>query len=97
MKLKAFSVFDVKADTFSAPFFFPATGLAVRAFKATVADRETSVGKYPEDFKLVELGEFDDQLGVLTSKDHSSLGFASDYVERDERQAVLPLKEVGHG
>lgn len=97
MKLKAFSVFDVKADTYSAPFFFAATGLAVRAFKASVADRDSSLCKYPEDFKLVELGEFDDQTGVLTASVPSSLGFGTDYVERDERQAVLPLKEVARG
>lgn len=96
MIVKAFAVFDVKADTYSPPFFFPARGLAVRSFQATVADKSTTIGKYPQDFKLVELGEFDDQSGVMVATAMTSLGFGTDYVEKDERQLPL-LKEVGNG
>lgn len=63
MILKSFALFDLKSGAFSTPFFFPATGLAVRAIQDLANDRTTTVGRHPEDFALYELGSFNDGSG----------------------------------
>lgn len=94
MMLKAFAIFDIKSETYNTPFFFPATGQAVRAFKDLVNDRQTTVGRHPGDFKLCCVGVFDDSLGVFDSNSPVvSLGFGTDYVERDN--VMVSLGKVG--
>lgn len=91
MRLIAFSVFDVKADAFSAPFWKQTIGQAMRDFGDLANDRNTTVGRHPEDFKLVQIGEFEDSDGRLLPSEHRSLGFAADLVEKN---AVIPLGKV---
>lgn len=94
--LKAFSIYDVKSDTFRTPFFMNSAPEAIRAFEDLVNDANTLVARHPEDFKLVCVGTFDEVKGVLAPAEHMSLGFAIDY-----RNPPLPvpvdLREVKHG
>lgn len=62
----AFSVFDEKAATFSAPFFLPSQGEAIRMFGDLVHDPKTSISRHPGDYKLYSVGSFDQQSGVFT-------------------------------
>lgn len=79
MVLKAYAVFDNKGDVFNTPFFMATNGQALRAFADLAADRNTLVGRHPGDFKLVCVGQFDDQTGVMEPVAHVSLGFASEF------------------
>lgn len=88
MILKIFAVYDIKSDAYLTPFFFPAVGQAVRAFKDLVADKNTFVGRHPEDYKLVHIGEFDDSSADMRPNGVISLGFGSDYVEKSEVMAL---------
>lgn len=67
MILKAFSLLDIKAGVFSQPFFMAHAGQALRAVMDLATDLNTTVGRHPADFQLVEIGTFDDVTGVLTS------------------------------
>lgn len=67
MVIKVFSIFDEKAQVFSNPFFMPHTGMATRAFSDLVNDGQSNVAKHPSDFKLYQIGEFDDVAGLLTA------------------------------
>lgn len=70
MKTKMFSVFDMKAAVYSAPFFMPREEMAIRAFADGVndgRDPNNNWAKHPEDFSLFYIGEFDDELAVATS------------------------------
>lgn len=58
-KLRAFSVFDAKAQAFLQPFFFASDGQAVRIFSDCVRDPSHAFGKHPEDYSLFRVGEFD--------------------------------------
>lgn len=80
MILKVFSVYDIKAEYFSAPFFMNSNGEAVRAFKDLANDSSTTIGKHPEDYRLMCLGEFDNVSGDFNTSQPASLGFATDYV-----------------
>lgn len=96
MKLKVFSILDTKADIFHAPFFFSAVGLAVRAFKDLANDKHSSVSRHPDDFRLFEIGTFDDTTGRFENlAEVNALGWAKDYVEADERQVDMPFIKKG--
>lgn len=82
MKLKAFSIYDVKSEAYSPPFFQNTVGLAVRMFTEAANDPETRIAKYPTDFTLMEIGTFDDSSGTI--KPHEAnipLGAALEYVQ----------------
>lgn len=86
-KVLAFSVFDVKSDSYAAPFFKPARGAALRDFATAVNDKAANslLARYPADFKLVLIGEFDDQAGRLVGLEvPESLGFGSEFVDSTE-------------
>ena len=57
---KMFTVFDSKADAYLQPFYMQTKGTAVRSFSESCNDPSTSFNKYPEDFTLFALGEYDD-------------------------------------
>lgn len=66
MKLEAFSLRDVKAESFGAPFFVPNENIAIRLLSKLVVDTRTEVGQYPLDFILYRVGHYDTDTGLLT-------------------------------
>lgn len=69
MKTNAYSIRDVKAEVFHAPFFLPTDGAAVRAFQDVANDTNTQIGRHPADFTLYHIGTFDDAYGGLETCD----------------------------
>ena len=59
MVLKMVVVFDSKSDTYEFPQFVRASGEAVRSFQTLVNDGKSIFFRYPADFILFEIGEFD--------------------------------------
>lgn len=80
MKLLMFSIFDVVAKIYSQPFFMPTTGQALRAFGDEVNNPQSTINKHPADFRLFKLGDFDDNSGVIVSKNAEFLANAVDFV-----------------
>lgn len=66
MKLKIFAVRDAKAEAFGNPFFFKTHGESIRAWDEAVNDAQSPFYKHPNDYTLFEIGEFDQQTGLLT-------------------------------
>ena len=62
--LKAFCIHDVKAEAYNQPFFAPAKGAAIRDFTDLVNDGKSMVSKYPHDYTLFEIGNFDSSTGI---------------------------------
>ncbi|UOK21015.1 nonstructural protein [Chifec microvirus UA13_19] len=91
MILRTFSIFDIKSETFSPPFFMSTAGEAIRAFKDLVNDSSTSIGRHPEDYRLMCLGTFDNHKGLLDSESQDSFGFGSDYKDIGPSQIPLGL------
>lgn len=63
MKLKVYAVLDEKAKCFLPPFNAQNNGVAIRMFDGAVKNPETLVSKYPADYCLYALAEFDDNSG----------------------------------
>jgi len=62
------SVFDVQALLYGRPFFAPARGAAVRSVADEVnrGGQDNVISAHPQDFRLFELGTFDDVSGVFS-------------------------------
>jgi len=67
MKLNVYAIFDEKACTFSQPFTQNHNGQAIRLFQDLVRDNNSTISKHPEDYKLYQLGTYDDTSGELES------------------------------
>lgn len=68
MKIKVYSIFDVKGGVYNTPFFQKEDGLAARAFADLANDPNTTVNRHPEDFSLFRIAEFDDNSGKIRSE-----------------------------
>lgn len=63
MNHKIYSVRDSKGEIYLQPFLQKTHGEAERSFKQAVQDEKSSICKFPEDYDLYFLGEFDDTTG----------------------------------
>lgn len=95
-KIFVYSLYDSKVQAFACPWFMRARGEAIRAVEEVVNDPNSVVCRHPEDFTIMELGEYDDANGQFTN--HTApvnLGPAASL----RRQAVpqnqpLPFAEI---
>jgi len=65
MKIRAYTVYDEKTLSFNPPFFAATDGAATRSFQELANDLNTNVGKYPADFKLYYIGDYDIDKGAM--------------------------------
>lgn len=65
--MKVFALNDAKLGEFGQPFFFQATGQAVRFLQDITRDPKTTVSQHPEDFRLYLLGSYDPVKGTFDS------------------------------
>lgn len=69
MTLKIFAIRDSKGSVYNQPWFSRSHGEAERNFQNLVTDQNSMIHKFPEDFDLYHLGEYDDQTGFIKSLD----------------------------
>lgn len=76
--MKIYSVFDGKAQTFSPPFVAKTDAEAIRILESVVIDERTTIGKYPDDYTLFAVGEWNEDSGIMSSPDYvkENLGLA---------------------
>lgn len=67
MQLKIFSIRDSKGEIYNTPFFQKTHGEAERSFRELVNDEKSMPHKYPDDFDLYYVGDYDDQKGTISS------------------------------
>lgn len=69
MILKIFAIRDTKGEHYGSPFFQKSNSEAERSFHQLVNDPASMPSKYPEDFDLYALGEYDDLTGKIKALD----------------------------
>ncbi len=89
MKLRVFSVFDVKAGAYLPPFFMPEQGQAIRVFSDAINGSE-AFAKHPEDYSLFLIGDFDDNSGEISPCSPALVGTGLSFV-----CDVSPIRSVG--
>lgn len=62
--MKIFTIRDAKGS-FHEPFYAESHGLAERTFKNWRDQENSQIGKYPEDFDLYYVGNYDKQTGTI--------------------------------
>lgn len=84
MILKLMTIYDAKSEVYDRPWLAKTRGEAVRSFTEAASDPKTLIHKYPSDFSLIEIGEWDDTKGVaLMAKAHHNLGNGVDFIKKD--------------
>lgn len=68
MKVNLYAVYDLKALAYSAPFVAANDEVAKRMFATTMEDPTTMIGRYPKDYRLFCLGDFDDYTGTIVQE-----------------------------
>lgn len=66
MKLKIYSIYDSKTETYAIPNFILNKGTFTRALLEAMNDPNSQLSKYPADFTAFEIGEWDDSNGTVT-------------------------------
>lgn len=59
-----FSLRDSKGDVFHSPTCYRTVGEAIRAVQCLAENKDSMVGKFPDDFALFRIGSFDEKTGV---------------------------------
>lgn len=86
--MKIFSVHDSKAEAYLSPFYSKTPAEAIRSFSSACEDSSSAFFKYPSDFTLVELGEFDEiSASIATHQKPRILANASEF-KRQEISSV---------
>lgn len=65
MKLRMYSIYDTVTDVFHPPFYAHNIGHAKRAIAEQISNTQSAYSKYPGDYVVYEVGEFDDSDGVI--------------------------------
>jgi len=90
--MKIFCMYDVKAAHFIQPFSETSTIAALRGFDVAVNEGKSTFARFPDDFCLMELADFDPQTGILTPhKSPLNLGSARTVLKMDSVQNSLPF------
>lgn len=69
MNLKMYAIRDSKAEAFHPPFYKGTHGEAERDFRNLINDSQSQPSKYPEDFDLYYVGEWDRLSGKVQPLD----------------------------
>jgi len=85
MKLNAYSIRDLAADSYSAPFFTSKDAIAVRLLTDLVNDVRHEYSKYHKDYVLFCVGAWDSEKAVLSSAEARMICSATSLVN-----AVVP-------
>ncbi len=80
MRVELFAVQDAAANRFIDPFPAPTVEFAIRGFKEACGTEGHQFGKFPEDYSLWHVGEFDAELGLISPLTPRKLATASSFV-----------------
>ncbi|QXP44311.1 MAG: nonstructural protein [Arizlama microvirus] len=83
MKIQTYAIYDTKARCFSQPFYAPNDEVALRMFQITAGDPGSNLSKFPADFSLHHLAEYDDEIASFTQTQPRPLGLASQFITKE--------------
>lgn len=89
MKEQAFSIYDSKAEIWGKPMYAATTEAGRRLFHSGVNQEESQYRAYGGDYGLFEIGQWDDNKGVLVMHEHKiNLGLAMEYLDQADDQEM---------
>lgn len=91
MKIKVYALFDMKAAFFGNPFFCQSHGEAIRTCMDAASDMRSTIARYPADFMLHCIGEYDNETARLEPSLPEAIGSIASMLPR---QVPLPLEQA---
>jgi hypothetical protein len=80
MKFKTYSIYDSVGKTYLKPFNVKMEGEAIRAFKNASNDKQSEIGRNPQDYCLYLLATWNDETGEVKPVDPPiNLGLATKF------------------
>jgi len=73
MNYNVYTIYDRAAKHYLRPTCYQNDEVAIRAFKTLVLDATGQMGMFPEDYSLVLIGSYDDDIGWIESRDHQTV------------------------
>lgn len=90
--MKLFAMHDIKAGFFLQPFPETSTVAALRGFEVAVNEGKSTFSRFPDDFALMELGEFNQQTGeIFVHASPQNLGTARTVLKTTPQHNTLPF------
>jgi len=66
VKLSLYSVYDLVAKTYTAPYAAQSDAIAIRSLLTAVRDPNSTLSQHPHDFRLFKLAAWNDESGEIT-------------------------------
>ncbi|QXP08078.1 MAG: nonstructural protein [Arizlama microvirus] len=89
--MKLFAMYDIKASFYLQPFPETSTVAALRGFEVAVNEGKSTFSRFPDDFALMELADFDQHSGeIIVHPAPLNLGTARTVLKDSPHQSTLP-------
>lgn len=95
MKLHLCSVFDSKVGAYAAPFCARSKGEAIRSFQTACSDDTLPFKRYPADYRLFVVADFDDNTGYITAVSPPEALIGADELGPPEVKESAPIDVMG--
>lgn len=82
--IKVYALKDLASQTTNNPFFAPTHRDAIESLKQVANDETTNIGKYPQDFELYCLGDYDPRAMSFALSDSQELLVRADALASKE-------------
>lgn len=84
MKVNLYAFKDQTAEVFQMPFCCHNSKEAIRVFDIRLKDKDSMIGRYPEQFSLYEIGSYDDSTGKVEPIDIHLVIMGSDISRKEQ-------------
>lgn len=96
MKQYLYAIYDSKVKTWGPPQMIMNKGAATRSWTEAANDPQLTISKYPSDFTMFEIAEYDLQTGSISVyQTPVSLGVATQFLKEPSESPTLPFKQRG--
>lgn len=93
MKVELFSVYDLASARFMDPFNAPTIEFALRGFKEACGTVDHQFRKYPEDYLLYHVGEFDPDHGLVAGWEPRQIAKATNFIHGVQLELEDQIRE----
>ena len=94
MKNQYYCIRDIKSNTFNRPFGGLTVEQVKRSIYTSIAQGNSEIAQFPEDFELYLIADFDDQTGIITGQVPIMIYNCREIVSSYQRKTVPVFKEV---
>lgn len=85
MIIHYYCIRDIKSNTFNRPFGGLTVEQVKRSIYTSIAQGNSDIAQFPEDFELYLIADFDDQTGIITGQNPSMICNCREIVSSYER------------